>query len=203
MAKNEKFKKSKIAKYKERRRPKPNPNEDVGVLYNLGAGFGGYAVVRLFARMIYSQAIKRVPKLASHVHFAAGVLGATGVYFGSKYWKRMSEYHEGALIGAGIALLQTGVQTYVPKLGWIVSDISPEQYTDQPIMKALPSGQKNQTAPSFDIEALLAGDPDLESVPFDGAPDKSEEDEMPGDIEEPLLGTDSEDDLFAYGGMLQ
>jgi hypothetical protein len=114
----------------------------------------------------------------------------------------VSEYHEGALIGAGIALLQTGVQTYVPKLGWIVSDISPEQYTDQPIMKALPSGQKNPAEPSFDIEALLAGDPDLESVPFDGASGKPEEDEMPGDMEEPLLGAGDEDDLF-YGGMLQ
>ena len=50
------------------------------------------------------------------------------VYFGTRYYEKVEEYHEAATLGAGIAFIQTATQTYLPKFGWIVADVKPEDY---------------------------------------------------------------------------
>lgn len=216
-------KKSKLAKYKAKRKAKAKSNPEKKQVMefgaNVGAGFAGYAATRFISRVAYSQALKRFPKASSHVHVAASALGAAGVYFGSKHWEKVDEYHEAAAIGAGIALLQTTMQTYLPKFGWLVSDVSEDQYTRKKKVKrtlpeanldtllppeepdALPEASDNLGA--FDLDALLASDNSIEAVEIGQAPPV--EDPSSNLSDDMLLVSDDygSDPLAEYNGMLQ
>ena len=172
--------KSKLARYRRARKAR-KANPDVAgakdLATNIGAGFAGYAGTRLLARMAYSQAVKRYPRASEHVHVAMSALGAAGVYFGTKHWSRVDDYHEAATIGAGIALIQTAMQTYLPKFGWIVADVNASQYVKKRPLPAanLDSLLPDDSAPelmapalasddSFDVDQLLLSNPDIEAV---------------------------------------
>lgn len=173
--------KSKLAKYRRRRKANPETKAIVDLATNIGAGFAGYTATRFVSRVAYSQAVKRWPNASKHVYAAASALSAAGVFAGTRYWKRAGDYHEPAVIGAGIALIQTLIQTYLPKFGWIVADVNAEQYgATKKRAPALPAADLStlfdesepmpELAPapqsSFDLEALLAQEPDLEAVPI-------------------------------------
>lgn len=145
--------KNKIAKYRQRRKRNPSKDELVSIATGAGAGFAGYAVTRLLSRVAYSLVVKRFPRLADHIAVGVSAGGAVGIYLTTRYWERASAYQEPAMVGAGVALLQVVVQTYLPKFGWVVSDLDPGQY--EPSKTALP-------AP--DLEALLEENPDVEAV---------------------------------------
>lgn len=203
--------KSKLAKYKKRRRATAsNPSEVTDTAVNVGAGFAGYAATRLVSRIAYSQAVKRSPKASNYVHLAASALGAVGVYFGSKHVEKTSKYHEAAAIGAGIALGQAALQTFAPKFGWIVSDVNEEQYAKKQPKKQLPSANLNDLLPpddsmalpeatggvgegEFDLDQLLAADDSIEAVAIG-------QDE-PMESEHRML-EDFGDDLDQYSGMM-
>lgn len=198
--------KSKLAKYRDRRK-KSNPSQATEMAINIGAGFGGYAVTRFASRMAYSQLVKKYPDASKHIQVAASALGAAGVYFGTRYWKKVDDYHEAASIGAGIALLQTAVQAWFPKYGWIVSDANAEQYgakkkrelPDADMTTLLPAAPEHELGPApeanFDIDAFLADHSELEAVPIGQAPA----------VEEPEADDDmsfDDDDLENYNGLL-
>lgn len=200
-------KKSKLAQYRSRRKAKANPEAKATkeLAVNIGAGFAGYAATRLISRMAYSQAIKRWPNGAAYANVIASAIGATGVYFGSKHWSKIADHHEAASIGAGIALLQTAVQTFVPKFGWIVGDVSAEQYVATKEKRELPDADLDSLLPSdnapelaapaedtFSLDALLAERPDMEAVPIG----QSEPSVDAGLIE------DGVDDIEHFNGMM-
>lgn len=85
-------------------------------------GFAGYATTRLIARIAYVQLSKKWPSAARHL--AAG--STAGSFLAAWYllpkFKKFEPYAESAALGAAIAALQTLVQTYLPKFGWMVSD---------------------------------------------------------------------------------
>lgn len=185
--------KNKIAKYKNHRQ-KRSKSVELGI--EIGAGFAGYTVTRFISRIVYSQFIKRFPNGAPHAAVGAGLLGAIGTFVTTKYWKRTSDYHESALIGAGIALLQMILQTYIPKFGWVVSDIRPDQYStaqqrtaqqrpqlpEADLGQILSTEQKIEIEPpdehangDFDLDALLTEHPDVEAVEIGQAPPIDEE----------------------------
>lgn len=199
--------KSKLAKRRRRRRSNP-PAVEFAV--SVGAGFAGYAATRFIARAAFSQAIKKWPKGAKHAHVAASAIGAAGVFFGSKYWSKLDDYHEAATIGAGIALIQTAVQTYLPQFGWIVGDVNADQYVQK--KRALPPANLDSLmldAPpaadsGFDLDALLAENKELEAVPV-GQMDP--EPELPGDPAGDMGAANRGDeagldDLENFNGML-
>jgi len=212
--------KSKLAKFRSKRKAKARANPEAKAALetatSIGAGFAGYAATRMLSRMAYSQAIRRYPGAAPHMHVMASAFGAAGVYFGSKYWDKLDEYHEAASIGAGIALIQTAFQTYAPKLGWIVADVSPDQYVAKK-KKSLPDADMTTILPAeatapesfgnfgeFDLDALLAGDSSIEAVQIGQAP-STEEDDMSNVIHHDFGGGDAfgDDPMEHYNGMLQ
>ena len=225
--------KSKLAKYKKRRKTKkknPETSEAVELATNIGAGFAGYAATRLISRMAYVQALKKYPKASKHIHVAATAVGAAGVYFGSKHWDKVDEYHEAAALGAGVAILQTAMQTYLPQIGWVVADVSPEQYskkaksvapraTKADLESMLPppneGDESNPTAQqdlgnfgTFDLDAILAEDSSLEAVEIGQMPpvdDGSGDDGEIQDYEDPIMGMpdDLDDDIMSgWDGVL-
>jgi len=123
----------KAARYRRRRR---NPSDDPAVratkeeasdlATSVGAAFGGYAGTRLLSRAATTQLSKKFPGFAKHTGIVAGLLGVAGVYLVTRYWDRVSKYHESATVGAGVALLQGALQTYLPRYGWVVSDLDPK-----------------------------------------------------------------------------
>jgi hypothetical protein len=168
--------KSKLARRRSKRKRNPeNGNskaEATKLAYSIGAGFAGYTATRFIARMAYSQAVKKFPGGAKHAAFAASAAGAAGAFFGSKHWGKVEDYHDEITIGAGIALAQSFVQSYIPQYGWIVGDLDESQYkkTAQKAPQAaaadlsalpLPPGVP-ETVPElpptsdFDLDALLA-----------------------------------------------
>jgi hypothetical protein len=172
--------KSKLARYRSKRPAKKNPITEsaaVDLGMQVGAGFAGYTTTRFLMRAAYSQAVKRWPKLAKHIGVLTSAVGATGVYFGTKYWEKAEDYHYSATIGAGIAVLQSVLQTYVPGLGWIVSDMDPSQYTpklpeaevDDLAAFGIDDPEPQMTSPQItsNLDRLLAANNDFEAVPFD------------------------------------
>jgi hypothetical protein len=215
--------KSKLARYRRARKKKANPEglaDHKELAVNIGVGFAGYAGTRLLARMAYSQAVKRWPKASEHVHVAASALGAAGVYFGSKHYSKVSDYHEAAAIGAGIALIQTAFQTYLPKFGWIVADVDASQYTAKR-KTTLPPADLNSLLPSdsapelngavgtgdgFDLDMLLLENPEVEAIPIgQSEPEQIEVFEGLEGGDDPVLAfSDGDDfsDIANHNGML-
>lgn len=191
--------KSKIAKYRARRNPSRAKKEAIELATSIGAGFAGYGAARLFGRIVFSQAVRRWPGASKHLHVLASAASAAGIYIGTRSWSKTEDYHEAASIGAGIALLQSAIQTYLPKFGWVVSDVDAAQYS-RAKKQQLPDADMDLLMPGdepvpsldggFDLDALLAEHPDIEAVPVG---------RMAPAIDNPDYG-DDEDDLGNAGG---
>jgi len=180
---------SKVAKFKKRRKAarksprKSNPDRgemtELGV--RVGAGFAGYTMTRLVSRVAYSQAIKKFPNNAKHAAFVASAAGAAAAYFGSSKWDKLADYHDEISIGAGIALFQSFIQTYLPQYGWIVGDLSAEQYqaaAKKTAKEAEGAGSFYSSVPS------LPGVPDALPAHTPRGPEMGSEDELSKLLEE-------------------
>ncbi len=102
--------------------PKENPPLFTDLVEFIIPGFAGYAATRFTSRITRGMVEKRFPKLGKH----AAVLSSLAA-FGASWLlihrvKKVAKYHTPATVGAAIAAMQTVVQTYFPKYGWIVSD---------------------------------------------------------------------------------
>lgn len=103
----------------------PNPPVGQDITHVLLPGFGAYAVTRFLSRVVYSMVQKRSPKFGKHAGALAAMAGFGSAWFFAHKIKKIQPYHDGIIIGSGIAALQTLVRTYTPKYGWIVSDYKP------------------------------------------------------------------------------
>jgi hypothetical protein len=104
-------------------------------------GFAGYAGTRFTSRVAHQMLLKRWPKLAKHGSVLSTFGAATAAWLLVHRIKRLEKYHTPVVVGAGIAALQTVVQAYVPKYGWLVSD---HNINEAP---ALPAPEKPADAP--------------------------------------------------------
>lgn len=111
---------------------KSNPPPLTDFVEFIVPGFAGYAGTRFTSRAIHQMALKRWPKLAKHASVMSTFAAATGAWLLVHRIKKLEKYHTPVVVGAGIAALQTLVQAYVPKYGWLVSDHN---------MNALPPAQ--------------------------------------------------------------
>jgi len=219
--------KSKLAKYRSKRRK--NVSDEVAgeakaVATSIAAGFAGYAATRLISRVAYSQAVKKWPKASKHIHFASSAITGLGIFFGSKYSKKTKDYQEELIIGSGIAILQSALQTYMPKFGWVVSDVDPSQYGVKNkkqlpaanIMSILPADAEPQAelpAAGFDLDAFLAENNEVEAVPIGQAPPieapaahkhaEAADDDSDGIFDEGIFGAMGDDsDLENFNGFI-
>lgn len=105
---------------------KSNPPLFTELLEFAGPGFAAFAVTRLGTRIAATQIAKWKPEFGKH----AGALTSAGAFlvawFLGHRWKAISKYHTPITVGAAIAALQSVIQLYIPKLGWMVADASPE-----------------------------------------------------------------------------
>jgi hypothetical protein len=85
-------------------------------------GFVGYAGTRLASRIVHGVVIKKFPKLAKHASVLSTFGAAGAAWLAVHRIERIQQYHTPVVVGASIAAIQTAVQAYLPKYGWMVSD---------------------------------------------------------------------------------
>ena len=101
---------------------KGNPPPMQDLVEFIVPGFAGYAGTRLASRIVHGVVIKKWPKLAKHASVLS-TFGAAGAAFLAVHRiERLQQYHTPVVVGASIAAIQTAVQAYLPKYGWMVSD---------------------------------------------------------------------------------
>lgn len=103
--------------------PRRNPPLFTDLMSDILPGFGGYAATRFASRISTQVIAKKFPKLARH----AGVLSSVAA-FGAAWWgahrvKMLAKYHTPIVVGSGLATIATFIQTYLPGLGWMISEV--------------------------------------------------------------------------------
>lgn len=101
-------------------RSNPPPMEDL--VEFIVPGFAGYAGTRLVGRIVHGAVIKKWPKLAKHASVLSTFATAGTAMLAVHRIERIEKYHTPVVVGASIAALQSVVQAYLPKYGWMVSD---------------------------------------------------------------------------------
>lgn len=127
-----------------------NPPVWQDTLELVGPGFAAFAATRFITRVATTQIAKKWPKLAKH----AGALASVGTFLGA-WWlgnrvKLIEKYHSAVIAGAGIATGQSLVQIYLPRLGWVVADATPELDTGAETQQITSSSGGNSFDPALD-----------------------------------------------------
>jgi hypothetical protein len=89
-------------------------------------GFGAFGASRFLSRIAAVQVARARPAWGKHAGVAMALLAAAAAHYGSRRVKVLEKYEQPLTVGAVIAFLQTFIQTYLPKLGWMLSDASPQ-----------------------------------------------------------------------------
>lgn len=103
-----------------------NPPIAADFTHVLLPGFAAYAATRVLSRIVYSIVQKRWPKLGKHAAAAAGAAGFGAVWLFAHKVKKIAAYHDGVVMGAGVAALHGVAQCYLPaKYSWLLADCKP------------------------------------------------------------------------------
>ncbi len=103
-----------------------NPPLFTDLVQFVAPGFAGFAATRFATYVASTQIAKRAPKWAKHAGAASSVGSFLGAWFLAHKVKWLEKYHTPLVVGSAIAMLQSLIQLYVPRLGWMISDASPE-----------------------------------------------------------------------------
>jgi hypothetical protein len=154
---------SKLVKFRKSHAERPaksNPPLGTDLLEYIGPGFAAFAATRFLTRVVSTQIAKRWPRYAVHAGAVASVGTFGAAWFGAHRVSSLERYHHPIVVGAGIAALQSLIQLYLPALGWIVADASPQiaettgaqqqqQVAQQQATGALPSGWREVDADAW------------------------------------------------------
>jgi len=121
----------KLAKFRRRHQKNPgelksNPPMMTDIVEYIVPTFAAFALDRFVTRVAAVQIAKRWPKYAKHAGAIASIGTFGAAWFGAHRVKYLAKYHNQIVIGTGIAAAQSLIQIYLPQLGWMVSDCSPE-----------------------------------------------------------------------------
>jgi len=106
--------------------PKHNPPLTMDLVEFIGPGFAGFAASRFVSYVASTQISKRAPSWGKHAGAGAAVGTFLAAWLLANKWKWLAKYQMPLIVGSGIAALQTLVQLYIPRVGWMVSDASPQ-----------------------------------------------------------------------------
>lgn len=107
--------------------PRHNPSGGLGELAEFVVpGFGAFALTRFFSRIAAVQVARKKPTWGKHVGALTSLLSVAAAYYGAPRVQKLGKYEMPLLVGSSIAALQTLIQTYIPKLGWMLADATPQ-----------------------------------------------------------------------------
>ncbi len=119
-------------RYKKRRTrtsdpaPRRNPPLFTDLAEWVGPGFASFAATRFATRVAATQIAAKKPSWGKHVGAGVSIGAFLAAWFLAHRVKFLAKYHTPITVGAAIAALQSLIQLYIPKLGWMVADASPE-----------------------------------------------------------------------------
>lgn len=103
--------------------PRSNPGAGHDFTHVILPGFAAYALVRIAQRIAFTLVGRRWPRMAKHAHAGAGVLAATGAWFGAHRLPKVGQFHDSIVMGSSIAAIQGVWSSYVPqKYNWLLAD---------------------------------------------------------------------------------
>ncbi len=92
----------------------------------IAPSFAAFAATRMLTRMAAVQIARRKPSWAKHAGAIASVGSFLAAWFGAHRVKWLEKHQTPIVVGSAIAAAQSIVQLYIPKLGWILADASPD-----------------------------------------------------------------------------
>lgn len=120
--------------------PRRNPPTVQELAEFIGPGFAAFAATRFGTRVAATQIAKKKPTWGKHAGAIASVGAFLAAWFLAHRLKMLARFHTPIVVGAGIAAIQSLIQLYVPKLGWMVADATPE-------LKQMPAQQPTPQLP--------------------------------------------------------
>lgn len=121
----------------------------------VGPGFLSFAATRFLTRVATVQLAIRKPSWGKHAGAVTSIAAFLGAWWGASRWKVTAKYTTPIVVGSAIAALQSLIQLYIPKLGWLISDATP----DVEQLKLAANGGRPQLPP--DLEYVDDDDPNL------------------------------------------
>jgi hypothetical protein len=115
--------------------PRHNPPLFKDLVEFVGPGFASFALTRFGTRVAATQVAKWKPNLGKHAGAGISVGAFLAAWFLGHKWKWLEKYHTPITVGAAIAALQSVIQLYFPKLGWMVADATPELESAAPMQQ--------------------------------------------------------------------
>lgn len=122
--------------------PRRNPPLFTDLLEFVAPGFASFAATRLGTRIAATQIDKWKPGAGKHAGAGISIAAFLAAWFLGHRVKWLAKYHTPITVGAAIAGLQSLIQLYLPKLGWMVADATPE-LASQATAAALVASQSN------------------------------------------------------------
>ena len=107
-------------------RSRSNPPLLTDVAELLGPGFAAFVATRFLTRIAAVQVEKWKPSWGKHAGAVASIGSFLAAWFLAHRVKWLEKYHTPLVVGSGIATGQSIMQLYLPRVGWIVSDATPE-----------------------------------------------------------------------------
>lgn len=121
----------------------------------IAPGFASFAATRFLTRIASVQLARRKPSWGKHAGAITSVASFAAAWFGAHRVKFLERYHTPIVVGSAIAALQSIIQLYIPKLGWMIADASPDMTDD---LKLADSGGQQPLPAGVE---LLDDDPNL------------------------------------------
>ncbi len=131
-----------------------NPGELMEIVGTVLPGFGGFAATQLLTRMATVQTARRKPSWAKHVGALVSVGSVALSWWGAPKVKQLEKHSTAITIGAAIAAMKSIIQLYIPKLGWMLGDPTPEAAD-----MAIPATQQQQIAATVSKLTPIDDDP--------------------------------------------
>lgn len=105
---------------------RPNPPLFTDLMEFVVPGFVGFAGTRFVTYVAATQIAKHKPSLGKHVGVGVSIGTFLAAWFLAHRLKGVAKYHTPIVVGSAIAALQSILQLYFPKIGWMVGDATPE-----------------------------------------------------------------------------
>lgn len=106
--------------------PRHNPPLLAELAEFIGPGFAAFAATRFGTRIASQTIAKKKPSWGKHAGAVASVGSFLAAWLLAHRVKWLEKYATPIAVGAGIAAAQSLIQLYIPKIGWMVSDASPQ-----------------------------------------------------------------------------
>ena len=106
--------------------PRRNPPLMTDLVEFIGPGFASFAVTRFATRLAAQQLGARKPSWGKHAGAVVSAGAFLSAWFLAHRWKWLERWHTPIVVGSAIAAIQSIVQLYIPRIGWML-DAVPEE----------------------------------------------------------------------------